>query len=124
MESQKTVLDLELFEESQKDFKYGNKIVTNVIMTFLLKKCTDISEDLFKKIDYEDLFELLVLIPRREMYYPLIQKIIQRLFNSRGFQNTVRIDFLRHFSDSPEIVEFYIDLERQRIERVNVGAFA
>lgn len=125
MEQEKIILDFELFKESQEDSKYGNKAVVNVIMAFLLKNCTDISQELLdKKIGHEDLFELLVLIPKKKKYYPLIEKIIEQLFNSRGFQNTVRVDFLRHFSDSPEVIEFYVGLEKDRIQRVNHGTFA
>lgn len=120
------VLTIEEFDEFQKDIKYGNKIVLNIVMALLVGKYNVLSDDLFAKIldDKEDLEELLFLIPKAKEYQKIIKNIIEKLFYLKGFQKNLLERFLKHFSDSPKILNFYLELERVRINKLNYGVFS
>jgi hypothetical protein len=120
------ILSTKIFKEFQEDVKYGNKQPVNIIMALLINECSDLSQNLFNQIskDKEDLEELLFVIPKEEKYHGLLKKIITQLFFPKGFSNQLIMKFHVHFSDSPEVRNFYIQLERDRIQRVNYSAFA
>lgn len=119
-------MTLEMFYEQLQEMKYGNDTALNVVMSMFLLRCNNLSQDFFEKVftDNEELEDFLFLVPQSPQYETLTKRVVAGLFGSRGFYKLFIKKFLRHFSGSPKIVNYYLNLERNRINKFNHGAFA
>lgn len=121
----KKYLSIEEYQKFLSNAKYGNRIDLNVIMCLLIDKHNDLCEDFMEEYlsDKKDLKSLLFLVPKAKEYQDLHKKIVVKLFGTKGFEVTLIIEFLRHFTECPEILKIYLELERIRLYNVEHASF-